>query len=153
MCHVHLVRAVLRNVAKKYHKEIADKLKIALTDETKMQNMIALAMPSPNRTPSDRMRRMRSSGWNGAPFTIPRACSRPSCSGAKAEALKLLVQAGRSERMGEAVGQREQKGVQDLHLTEMAKMSPPSKVLSGRISFVKRSGRSRTPMKIIKEPY
>ena len=79
----------MRNVAKKYHKEIADKLKIALTDETKVQNMIALAMPSPNRTPSDRMRRMRSSGWNGAPFTIPRACSRPSCSGVKAEALKL----------------------------------------------------------------
>ena len=36
MCHVHLVRAVLRNVAKKYHKEIADKIKIALEDETKM---------------------------------------------------------------------------------------------------------------------
>jgi putative transposase len=34
MCHVHLVRAVLRNIAKKYHKEIADKLKIALEDET-----------------------------------------------------------------------------------------------------------------------
>jgi hypothetical protein len=28
------VRAVLRNVAKKYHKEIADKIKIALEDET-----------------------------------------------------------------------------------------------------------------------
>jgi transposase-like protein len=40
MCHVHLVRAVLRNVAKKYHKEIADKLKIALTDETKMHELI-----------------------------------------------------------------------------------------------------------------
>ena len=24
MCHVHLIRAVLRNDAKKYHKEIAD---------------------------------------------------------------------------------------------------------------------------------
>jgi transposase-like protein len=40
MCHVHLVRAVLRNVAKKYHKEIADKIKIALEDETKMQELI-----------------------------------------------------------------------------------------------------------------
>jgi hypothetical protein len=28
------------NVAKKYHKEIAGKLKIALTDETKMQELI-----------------------------------------------------------------------------------------------------------------
>ena len=40
MCHVHLVRAVLRNVAKKYHKEIADKIKIALEDETKIQELI-----------------------------------------------------------------------------------------------------------------
>ncbi len=40
MCHVHLVRAVLRNVAKKHHKEIADKIKIALADETKMQELI-----------------------------------------------------------------------------------------------------------------
>ena len=40
MCHVHLVRAVLRNVAKKYHKEIADKLKVSLEDESKMQELI-----------------------------------------------------------------------------------------------------------------
>ncbi len=40
ICHVHLVRAVLRNVAKKYHKEIADMIKIALEDETKMQELI-----------------------------------------------------------------------------------------------------------------
>ncbi len=40
MCHVHLVRAVLRNVAKKYHKEIAGKLKFALEDENKMQELI-----------------------------------------------------------------------------------------------------------------
>ena len=39
MCHVHFIRAVLRNVAKKYHKEIADKIKIALEDETKMQEL------------------------------------------------------------------------------------------------------------------
>ena len=36
MCHVHFTRAVLRNVAKKYHKEIADKIKVALDDEIKM---------------------------------------------------------------------------------------------------------------------
>jgi putative transposase len=40
MCHVHFVRAVLRNVAKKYQKEIADKLKIALDDETKMHELV-----------------------------------------------------------------------------------------------------------------
>lgn len=40
MCHVHLIRAVLRNVAKKYHKEIADKIKMALEDETEMQQLI-----------------------------------------------------------------------------------------------------------------
>jgi putative transposase len=40
MCHVHFVRAVLRNVAKKYHKKIADKIKIALEDETKMKELL-----------------------------------------------------------------------------------------------------------------
>jgi transposase-like protein len=39
MCHVHFIRAVLRNVAKKYHKEIADKIKIALENETAMQQL------------------------------------------------------------------------------------------------------------------
>ncbi len=40
MCHFHLMRAVLRNVAKKHQKEIADKIKKALEDETKMQQLI-----------------------------------------------------------------------------------------------------------------
>lgn len=39
MCQVHFVRAVLRNIAKKYQKEIADKLKVALDDEIKMQDL------------------------------------------------------------------------------------------------------------------
>ena len=39
MCHVHFIRAVLRNVAKKYHKEIADKIKIALENEAEMQQL------------------------------------------------------------------------------------------------------------------
>jgi putative transposase len=34
------MRAVLRKVAKKYQKEIADKLKIALEDETKMHELV-----------------------------------------------------------------------------------------------------------------
>jgi transposase-like protein len=39
MCHVHFMRAVLRNVAKKYHKKIADKIKMALENETEMQQL------------------------------------------------------------------------------------------------------------------
>jgi putative transposase len=39
MCHVHFIRAVLRNVPKKYQKEIADKLKDGLEDETKMHEL------------------------------------------------------------------------------------------------------------------
>lgn len=39
MCHVHFMRAVLRNVPKKYQKEIADKLKEALDEETKMHEL------------------------------------------------------------------------------------------------------------------
>ncbi len=39
MCHVHFSRAVLRNVAKKYHKEIADKIKVALDNEGKVQEL------------------------------------------------------------------------------------------------------------------
>jgi len=54
MCHVHFVRAVLKNVAKKHQKEMADKLKDALEDETKMQDLAlerrAEAIPNP-RTP------------------------------------------------------------------------------------------------------
>jgi putative transposase len=40
MCHVHFMRAILRNVAKKYQKEVAEKLKIALQDEKEMLLLI-----------------------------------------------------------------------------------------------------------------
>ena len=39
MCHVHFMRAVLRNIAKKYQKEIAYKLHEALEDYQKMQDL------------------------------------------------------------------------------------------------------------------
>jgi len=39
MCHVHFMRAVLRNVAKKYQKEIAYRLHEALEDHQKMQDL------------------------------------------------------------------------------------------------------------------
>jgi putative transposase len=39
MCHVHFMRAVLRNVAKKYQKEIAYRLHEALEDHQMMQDL------------------------------------------------------------------------------------------------------------------
>jgi len=39
MCHVHFIRTVLRNVAKKYQKEVADKLRDALEDQQKMLDL------------------------------------------------------------------------------------------------------------------
>jgi putative transposase len=68
MCHVHFMRAVLRNVAKKYHKEIADKIKIALEDETKMQELI-LELDSRGYSKSaDTVERFRFSLWNYKSF-------------------------------------------------------------------------------------
>jgi transposase-like protein len=68
MCHVHLVRAVLRNVAKKYHKEIADKLKIALEDETKMQELILELENRGYSKAADTLERFRFSLWNYKSF-------------------------------------------------------------------------------------
>jgi transposase-like protein len=41
MCHVHFIRAVLRKVPRKYHKEIAEVLKEALTDSGKLLDYAA----------------------------------------------------------------------------------------------------------------
>ncbi len=68
MCHVHLVRAVLRNVAKKYHKETADKLKIALEDETKMQQLILELEDRGYSKASDTLEHFRFSLWNYKSF-------------------------------------------------------------------------------------
>jgi transposase-like protein len=70
MCHVHLVRAVLRNVAKKYHKEIADKLKIALTDETKMQELIHELDDRGYSKAADTLERFQFSLWNYKSFPV-----------------------------------------------------------------------------------
>ena len=71
MCHVHFMRAVLRNVAKKYQKEIADKLKDALENETKMielsQELERRGYPKPART----IDRFQFGLWNYKSF--PRA--------------------------------------------------------------------------------
>jgi putative transposase len=68
MCHVHFVRAVLKNVAKKHQKEIADKLKDALEDETKMQDL-ALELESRGYSKSaDTIERFQFSLWNYKSF-------------------------------------------------------------------------------------
>jgi transposase-like protein len=69
MCHVHLVRAVLRNVAKKYHKEIADKIKIALEDETKMHELILELESRGYSKAADTLERFRFSLWNYRSFS------------------------------------------------------------------------------------
>jgi putative transposase len=69
MCHVHLVRAVLRNVAKKYHKEIADKIKIALEDETKMQELILELEGRGYSKAADTIEHFRFSLWNYRSFS------------------------------------------------------------------------------------
>jgi putative transposase len=68
MCHVHLVRAVLRNVAKKYHKEIADKLKVALEDETKMQELILEIESRGYSKAADTLEHFQFSLWNYRSF-------------------------------------------------------------------------------------
>ena len=69
MCHVHLVRAVLRNVAKKYHKEIADKIKIALEEETKTHELILELESRGYSKAADTLERFRFSLWNYRSFS------------------------------------------------------------------------------------
>ncbi len=68
MCHVHLVRAVLRNVAKKYHKEIADKIKIASEDETKIQELILELESRGYSKAADTLESFRFNLWNYGSF-------------------------------------------------------------------------------------
>lgn len=70
MCHVHLVRAALRNVAKKYHKEIAGKLKVALEDEKKMQELIQELESRGYSKAADTIERFQFSLWNYRTFPI-----------------------------------------------------------------------------------
>jgi putative transposase len=64
MCHVHFVRAALKNVAKKHQKEIADKLKVALEDENKMHEL-ALELESRGYSKSaDTVERFQFGLWN-----------------------------------------------------------------------------------------
>jgi putative transposase len=71
MCHVHFMRAVLRNVAKKYQKEIADKLKDALENETKMQDLSQELESRRYPKSADTVERFQFGLWNYRSF--PRA--------------------------------------------------------------------------------
>lgn len=68
MCHVHFCRAVLRNVAKKYHKEIADKIKVALDDEIQMQELEAELREKGYSKAADTIDHFKFSLWNYRSF-------------------------------------------------------------------------------------
>src|SRR5512137_1049477 len=68
MCHVHFSRAVLRNVAKKYHKEIVDKIKTALEDKTKMEDLAEELRKRGYSKSADTIERFRFSLWNYKAF-------------------------------------------------------------------------------------
>lgn len=68
MCHVHLLRAVLRNVAKKYQKDIADKIKVALEDETKMRQLIQELESRGYSKSADTVEHFQFSLWNYRAF-------------------------------------------------------------------------------------
>jgi len=68
MCQVHFMRAVLRNIAKKYQKEIADKLKMALEDETKMHELVLDLESRGYNKSADTIERFRFSLGNYRPF-------------------------------------------------------------------------------------
>ena len=68
MCHVHFTRAVLRNVAKKYHKEIADKIKVALDDEIKMLELVVELRERGYSKAADTIDQFKFSLWNYRSF-------------------------------------------------------------------------------------
>lgn len=68
MCHVHFMRAVLRNVAKKYQKEIADKLKDVLEDETVMQELSQELESRGYSKSADTVERFQFGLWNYRSF-------------------------------------------------------------------------------------
>jgi transposase-like protein len=56
-------------VAKKYHKEIADKIKVALDDEVKMQNLAVELRERGYSKSADTIERFRFSSWNYRAFS------------------------------------------------------------------------------------
>lgn len=70
MCHVHLTRAALRNIPKKCHKEIADKIKVALEDEEKMPELIQDLCNRGYSKSADTIERFKFDLWNYKSFPI-----------------------------------------------------------------------------------
>ncbi len=62
------MRAALRNVAKKYHKETADKLKAALEDKTKMEELIRELESRGYSKAADTLENFQFSLWNYRSF-------------------------------------------------------------------------------------
>ena len=62
------MRAVLRNVAKKYHKEVADKLKMAMEDENEMLQLIQELERRGYSKSAETAERFRFSLWNYKAF-------------------------------------------------------------------------------------
>jgi len=68
ICHVHFIRAVLRNVAKKDQKEIADKLKLALEHESMMDVLVRELEDREYSKAVDTIDRFRFGLWNYKSF-------------------------------------------------------------------------------------
>ncbi|MEM0499172.1 MAG: IS256 family transposase [Methanothrix sp.] len=68
ICHVHFIRAVLRNVAKKDQKEIADKLKLALEHESMMDLLVGELEDRGYSKAIDTIDRFRFGLWNYKSF-------------------------------------------------------------------------------------
>ncbi|WP_369425528.1 IS256 family transposase [Methanothrix sp.] len=68
ICHVHFIRAVLRNVARKDQKEIADKLKLALEYESMMDVLVGELEDRGYSKAIDTIDRFRFGLWNYKSF-------------------------------------------------------------------------------------
>jgi len=71
MCHVHIIRAMLKNVAKKDRKELAKKGKEALEDEQKMQDFVLELEERGYTKAAETIERFRFSLWNYKAFLKP----------------------------------------------------------------------------------
>ncbi len=68
MCLVHFTRAVLKNIPKKHHKEIADRIKIALENEEKMQELVQDLYNNGYSKSADTIERFKFDLWNYRSF-------------------------------------------------------------------------------------
>ena len=71
MCHVHIIRAMLKNVAKKDRKELTKKGKEALKNEQKMQDFVLELEERGYTKAAETIERFRYSLWNYKAFPKP----------------------------------------------------------------------------------